>query len=45
MRYPNRFRVAIGGEDLVRVEELRKHFPVQTGFLATLLNRGNIPNR
>jgi peptide/nickel transport system ATP-binding protein len=36
-------RVATAGEDLVRVEELRKHFPVQTGFLASLLNRGNIP--
>ena len=36
-------RVATEGEDLVRVEELRKHFPVQTGFLATLLHRGNIP--
>jgi peptide/nickel transport system ATP-binding protein len=36
-------RVATEGEDLVRVEELRKHFPVQTGFLASLLNRGDIP--
>ena len=36
-------RVATEGEDLVRVEELRKHFPVQAGFLASLLNRGNIP--
>ncbi len=36
-------RVATEGEDLVRVEELRKHFPVQTGFLATLMHRGNIP--
>ena len=36
-------RVATEGEDLVRVEELRKHFPVQTGFLATLLHHGNIP--
>ena len=25
------------------MEDLRKHFPIQTGFLATLLNRGNIP--
>jgi len=29
--------------DLVRVENLRKHFPVQTGFLASILNRGHIP--
>ena len=36
-------RIATAGEDLVRVEDLRKHFPIQTGFLATLLNRGNIP--
>jgi peptide/nickel transport system ATP-binding protein len=36
-------RVATAGEDMLRVEELRKHFPVQTGFLASLLNRGNIP--
>ncbi|HTX90501.1 MAG TPA: ABC transporter ATP-binding protein [Anaerolineales bacterium] len=36
-------RVAIAGEDLIRVEDLRKHFPVQSGFLASLLNRGHIP--
>jgi peptide/nickel transport system ATP-binding protein len=36
-------RVATQGEDLVRVEDLRKHFPVQSGFLASLLNRGHIP--
>jgi peptide/nickel transport system ATP-binding protein len=30
--------------DLVRVENLRKYFPVQTGFLANLLNRGRIPS-
>jgi peptide/nickel transport system ATP-binding protein len=29
--------------DLVRVEDLRKHFPIQSGLLATLLNRGQIP--
>ena len=29
--------------DLVRVENLRKHFPVQSGFLASILNRGHIP--
>ena len=37
-------RVAIEGEDLVRVEEIRMHFPVQTGLLASLLNRGHIPS-
>lgn len=39
----NAARIATAGEDLIRVEDLRKHFPVQTGFLATLLHRGNIP--
>ena len=29
--------------DLVQVENLRKHFPIQTGLLANLLNRGHIP--
>jgi peptide/nickel transport system ATP-binding protein len=29
--------------DLVRVENLRKHFPIQSGLLATMLNRGSIP--
>jgi peptide/nickel transport system ATP-binding protein len=28
---------------LVRVEGVRKHFPLQTGLLANLLNKGNIP--
>jgi peptide/nickel transport system ATP-binding protein len=28
---------------LVKVENVRKHFPVQTGFLANLLHQGNIP--
>jgi peptide/nickel transport system ATP-binding protein len=30
--------------ELVRVENLKKHFPVQSGFLASLLNRGQIPS-
>ncbi len=30
--------------ELVRVENLRKHFPVQSGFLASLLNRGQVPS-
>ena len=29
---------------LVRVEGLKKHFPIQTGFIANLLNRGHIPS-
>ncbi|MGA2111955.1 MAG: ABC transporter ATP-binding protein [Anaerolineales bacterium] len=28
---------------MIRVENLRKFFPVQSGFIASLLNRGNIP--
>jgi len=39
----NATRVAVEGEDLVRVENIRKHFPVQTGLLASLLNHGHIP--
>ena len=31
-------------EELVKVENLKKHFPVQSGFLASLLNRGHIPS-
>ncbi len=30
-------------EDLVRVEHLKKYFPIQSGFLATLLTRGQVP--
>ena len=37
-------RVAPEAGDLVRVEELRKYFPIQTGLLASLLNRGHIPS-
>jgi peptide/nickel transport system ATP-binding protein len=31
-------------DELVRVENLVKHFPVQTGFLASLINKGHIPS-
>jgi peptide/nickel transport system ATP-binding protein len=31
-------------EELVQVEHVRKHFPLQTGLFATLLTRGNIPS-
>jgi peptide/nickel transport system ATP-binding protein len=37
-------RVATEGEDLVRVEDLRKYFPVATGLLASLLDHGNVPS-
>jgi len=30
-------------DSMVQVENLRKHFPVQSGFIAELLNRGHIP--
>ncbi len=30
-------------EVLVRLEEVRKHFPLQSGFIASLLNRGHVP--
>jgi peptide/nickel transport system ATP-binding protein len=29
--------------DLVRVEDLRKHFPLQSGLLASLVHRGRVP--
>jgi peptide/nickel transport system ATP-binding protein len=37
-------RTAPEAGDLVRVEELRKYFPIQTGLLASLLHRGQIPS-
>jgi len=36
-------RRAVEGEAMIRIESLRKHFPVQSGFIASILNRGNIP--
>lgn len=35
---------ALEAKELVRAENLVKHFPVQSGFLASLLNRGHIPS-
>jgi peptide/nickel transport system ATP-binding protein len=32
-----------GVDNLVQVENLHKHFPIQTGFIANLLNQGHIP--
>jgi peptide/nickel transport system ATP-binding protein len=37
-------RIATEGEVLVSVENLRKHFPIQTGLLASILNKGHIPS-
>ncbi|MFU8773794.1 MAG: ATP-binding cassette domain-containing protein, partial [Anaerolineales bacterium] len=34
---------ALEAKELVRAENLVKNFPVQSGFLASLLNRGHIP--
>jgi peptide/nickel transport system ATP-binding protein len=31
-------------DNLVEVENLRKHFPVQSGLIANILNRGKIPS-
>jgi len=31
-------------QDLVRVENLTKYFPVQTGLIASILNKGQIPS-
>lgn len=30
-------------DNLVQIENLRKHFPVQSGFIAEMLNKGQIP--
>jgi len=30
-------------KDLVRLENITKHFPIQSGFLAVLLSRGEVP--
>ncbi|MEX2162024.1 MAG: ABC transporter ATP-binding protein [Anaerolineales bacterium] len=30
-------------DTLVQVEDVRKHFPIQSGFFANLVNRGHIP--
>ena len=35
---------SIEREEMVRVEHLKKYFPVQSGFLASVLNRGAIPS-
>ncbi len=36
-------RVPEEGKELVQIENVRKHFPIQSGLLAGLLNRGQIP--
>ncbi|MBN2257987.1 MAG: ABC transporter ATP-binding protein [Anaerolineaceae bacterium] len=40
---PSKTAQATLPENLVRMENVTKHFPVQSGFLAMLLNRGHIP--
>lgn len=40
----NSQRVALSGQDLVKVENVRKHFPVQSGLIASIVNKGNIPS-
>jgi peptide/nickel transport system ATP-binding protein len=32
------------GEKLVQIQNLKKYFPVQSGFLASMLNKGDIPS-
>jgi len=41
---PHTGRLAVAGEDLVVIENLVKHFPVQSGLLASLLNPRKIPS-
>jgi peptide/nickel transport system ATP-binding protein len=43
-KLPKSNRIAAEGEILVQVENLRKHFPIQTGLLASILNKGHIPS-
>jgi len=39
----NSARVANQGETLVKVDNIRMHFPIQSGLIASLLNKGHIP--
>ena len=39
----NSARVAEQGETLVKVENIRMHFPIQSGLIASVLNKGHIP--
>ena len=45
---PNRtdqsVRVATQGETLVKVDNIRMHFPIQSGLIASILNKGHIPS-
>jgi hypothetical protein len=34
-------RVATQGETLVKVDNIRMHFPIQTGLIASILNKGH----
>jgi peptide/nickel transport system ATP-binding protein len=40
----NKAEFHASGQDLVRVEHLTKYFPVQTGLIASILNKGQIPS-
>ncbi len=40
---PSQVKTLDEADNLVQVENLRKHFPVQSGFIANFLNRGKIP--
>ena len=39
----NSARVAEQGETLVKVDNIRMHFPIQSGLIASVLNKGHIP--
>ena len=40
---PSQVKPLDEADNLVQVENLSKHFPIQSGFLAELLNQGHIP--
>jgi peptide/nickel transport system ATP-binding protein len=40
---PSQVKTPDEADNLVQVENLRKHFPIQSGFLAEILNQGHIP--
>lgn len=40
----NKIDPNVPDQDLVRVENLTKYFPVQTGLIASILNKGQIPS-
>lgn len=42
--YSSQVKTLDEADNLVQVENLRKHFPIQSGFLAEVLNQGHIPS-